>query len=140
MPRLSPSLLRRARLISPYLAALLPACRDLPSAAAELRWIREHAVGGPAGLAARLVRRRARGEPLQYVLGTQPFGRLELACRPGVLIPRCVPKKSQPPSPPLFVSSSSSPKASEASGGSAARAKAITTLLPSAVFSRALRS
>lgn len=39
---------------------------------------------------ATLCHRRGKGEPLQYVLGTQPFGNLELMCRPGVLIPRCV--------------------------------------------------
>ncbi|KAK5100034.1 hypothetical protein LTR70_007996 [Exophiala xenobiotica] len=34
------------------------------------------------------VRRRSYAEPLQYILGTQPFGELELKCKPGVLIPR----------------------------------------------------
>jgi methylase of polypeptide subunit release factors len=34
------------------------------------------------------VKRRARGEPLQYILGTQPFGELEILCKPGVLVPR----------------------------------------------------
>ncbi|ERF69102.1 hypothetical protein EPUS_01058 [Endocarpon pusillum Z07020] len=34
------------------------------------------------------VKRREKGEPLQYILGTQPFGELEILCRPGVLIPR----------------------------------------------------
>lgn len=37
---------------------------------------------------ARLCARRGRGEPLQYVLGTQPFGPLEIQCASGVLIPR----------------------------------------------------
>lgn len=32
--------------------------------------------------------RRARLEPLQYILGTQPFGALSIKCRSGVLIPR----------------------------------------------------
>ncbi|KAJ5099146.1 hypothetical protein N7532_006147 [Penicillium argentinense] len=32
--------------------------------------------------------RRSRGYPLQYILGDQPFGNLEILCRPGVLIPR----------------------------------------------------
>ncbi|PVI03903.1 hypothetical protein DM02DRAFT_669457 [Periconia macrospinosa] len=36
----------------------------------------------------RLVRERAKGTPLQYLLGSEYFGDLELACRPGVLIPR----------------------------------------------------
>ena len=34
------------------------------------------------------MRRRAGGEPLQYILGTQPFGDLEILCKKGVLIPR----------------------------------------------------
>ncbi|EKM80684.1 hypothetical protein AGABI1DRAFT_55701 [Agaricus bisporus var. burnettii JB137-S8] len=34
------------------------------------------------------VRRRCLGEPLQYILGTQPFGPLNLLVRPPVLIPR----------------------------------------------------
>lgn len=37
-----------------------------------------------------MVRRRARGVPLQYILGDQPFGELEMLCRRGVLIPRLV--------------------------------------------------
>lgn len=35
-----------------------------------------------------LVLQRAAGRPLQYILGTEFFGDLEIACRPGVLIPR----------------------------------------------------
>ncbi|EPQ57293.1 S-adenosyl-L-methionine-dependent methyltransferase [Gloeophyllum trabeum ATCC 11539] len=35
-----------------------------------------------------MVVRRARGEPLQYILGTQPFGSLDILTRPPVLIPR----------------------------------------------------
>ncbi|KAI2629059.1 S-adenosyl-L-methionine-dependent methyltransferase [Hypomontagnella submonticulosa] len=109
MPRLPPSLLRRAHGISPHLAALLPACRDLGSARNELRWIREHVADITASrsrvrtvgalrngegtlheeaLLNRLCRRRGAGVPLQYVLGSQPFGDLEIKCRPGVLIPR----------------------------------------------------
>jgi len=97
MPRLAPSLVQRARRISPLAAVLLPACRDLPSALNELRWIREQVSSRrtetDAASAAeqrlwRLCRRRGRGEPLQYVLGTQPFGDLEIKCRKGVLIPR----------------------------------------------------
>jgi methylase of polypeptide subunit release factors len=37
---------------------------------------------------AELCARRARGEPLQYILGSQPFGPLDIRCEPGVLIPR----------------------------------------------------
>jgi release factor glutamine methyltransferase len=35
-----------------------------------------------------MVDRRISGEPLQYILGTQPFGSLELLVRPPTLIPR----------------------------------------------------
>ncbi|KAI2615885.1 S-adenosyl-L-methionine-dependent methyltransferase [Hypoxylon sp. NC1633] len=145
MPRLPPSLFRRAHNISPHLAALLPACRDLASARNELRWIREHVArvvglsdsqpqsrfqsrnrsssssdnprrvsasssasasaevsvsrkkATETGAAKRnkqnallrtLCRRRGAGVPLQYILGSQPFGDLDIRCRPGVLIPR----------------------------------------------------
>ncbi|RYP64792.1 hypothetical protein DL769_006537 [Monosporascus sp. CRB-8-3] len=118
MPRLPPSLIWRAHRISPHLAALLPACRDLASARNELRWIREHVSSSSISntttttttttqkenssstaqqqqqteeesrVVARLCRRRGRGVPLQYVLGLQPFGPLDIRCRPGVLIPR----------------------------------------------------
>ncbi|KAF6241405.1 hypothetical protein HO173_000115 [Letharia columbiana] len=35
-----------------------------------------------------MCRSRARGKPLQYILGSQPFGEVEILCRRGVLIPR----------------------------------------------------
>ena len=35
-------------------------------------------------------RERSRGVPLQYILGSQPFGAVDVLCRRGVLIPRCV--------------------------------------------------
>ena len=95
MPRLPLSLIRKAHSVSPHAAALLPACRDLSSALTELRWIREHirSTRSSSPEEARLVRLcqiRGKGVPLQYVLGTQPFGQLDLKCRPGVLIPRYV--------------------------------------------------
>ncbi|KAJ4389404.1 hypothetical protein N0V93_006872 [Gnomoniopsis smithogilvyi] len=97
MPRISPSLLSRAYRISPHAATLLPTCRELPSALNELRWIREHVAQqlkpkDPERQVASLCRRRGRGEPLQYVLGSQPFGNLDILCRPGVLIPRPEPE------------------------------------------------
>ncbi|KAI0966668.1 S-adenosyl-L-methionine-dependent methyltransferase [Xylaria arbuscula] len=159
MPRLAPSLFRRAGSISPHLATLLPACRTIASAQTELRWIRRHVLDKTCpppssrhgtnnndykthtlcrrkkenprprrrrgirirveqhwpmtttpsahgsrnnnsgkgtttrgdkteDLLTRLVARRGAGEPLQYVLGTQPFGDLEVLCAKGVLIPR----------------------------------------------------
>ena len=105
MPRLSPSLLIKAARQSKHLPALLVECRDLPSAQNELRWLTAFAAettkyDDPSHKRhqdARLsfkqqltsyVRRRNRGEPLQYILGNQPFGDLEILCRKHVLIPR----------------------------------------------------
>jgi len=103
MPRLSNALLRHARTINPLLALLLRPCRDLPSAHNELRWLREHVnerlvrrfgdeKDVPEQLRRRCVvnlcRQRATGVPLQYLLGSQPFGDLDVLCRKGVLIPR----------------------------------------------------
>ncbi|KAL2268569.1 hypothetical protein VTJ83DRAFT_3415 [Remersonia thermophila] len=94
MPRLPPSLFWRARKdISPFAPVLLPVCRDLTSTANELRWIREHVRDTPSPVPDQLrvwdlVEKRGKGVPLQYVLGNQPFGDLDIRCRPGVLIPR----------------------------------------------------
>ncbi|HYP23513.1 MAG TPA: peptide chain release factor N(5)-glutamine methyltransferase [Actinomycetota bacterium] len=55
------------------------------SAEAEARWIEQGAGGRDVD---ELVRRRLAGEPLQYVLGTAAFRRLELKVGPGVFIPR----------------------------------------------------
>lgn len=92
MPRIQPSLLRRANRLSPHLASLLPACRDLASAQNELRWIKSHV---DETWSQRklwhlndLCQKRRRGVPLQYILGSQPFGALDIKCKPGVLIPR----------------------------------------------------
>jgi methylase of polypeptide subunit release factors len=102
MPRLPTLLLRHARAQEPLLVPLLRTCRDINSARNEFRWLKEYVEqdlikkGLPAeGLVARqylrkLCHERARGKPLQYILGTEYFGELELLCRPGVLIPRLV--------------------------------------------------
>ncbi|PHH91824.1 hypothetical protein CDD83_10173 [Cordyceps sp. RAO-2017] len=92
MPRLPPWLFRQAKQQSPNLAALVPACRSLESARNELRWIQEHVrktvQARRRQTLAKLCRDRGRGVPLQYILGSQPFGHLDIRCRPGVLIPR----------------------------------------------------
>lgn len=92
MPRISPWLFRKARRHSVHAVTLLPACRDLQSAINELRWIREYVNAttrkNQATRLLSLCRGRGRGVPLQYILGSQPFGSLEIKCRPGVLIPR----------------------------------------------------
>ncbi|RMY53794.1 hypothetical protein D0863_13838 [Hortaea werneckii] len=96
MPRLSPSLFRKASAFGSNVSRLLPVCRDIPSAQNELRWLDEHATHlvkrgqheDRKTCLRRLVRRRAHGEPLQYILGSEYFGDLEIKCRTGVLIPR----------------------------------------------------
>ena len=100
MLRLKSSLLRRARNLHPLLPRLLRPCRDLNLAQNELRWLREHALelenetrsrskhNGWYQKLRRLCREREKGKPLQYVLGSQPFGDLEILCRKDVLIPR----------------------------------------------------
>ncbi|ATZ48076.1 Bcmtq1 [Botrytis cinerea B05.10] len=96
MPRLSHALLRRAYNISPLLPLVLRETRSLSSAINELRWLREHVDKTMSHRVPsqkwrtllKLCQRRAIGEPLQYILGTQPFGELEIQCQPGVLIPR----------------------------------------------------
>ncbi|OSX66470.1 hypothetical protein POSPLADRAFT_1043898 [Postia placenta MAD-698-R-SB12] len=60
------------------------------SAALELKWMKQ-ALDAPAPAPTTLeemLARRVAGEPLQYILGTQPFGPLNLLVRPPVLIPR----------------------------------------------------
>jgi release factor glutamine methyltransferase len=56
------------------------------SAAAEARWLVEEAAD-PRALRA-MVARRVAGEPLQYVVGWAPFGRLRLRVGRGVFVPR----------------------------------------------------
>lgn len=85
MPRISPKLARLARQNSPLLPPLLRATRTLESAKNELRWIQNEL---PQHQWSSAIARRARMEPLQYILGSQPFGSLEIGCEPGVLIPR----------------------------------------------------
>ena len=93
MPRTPPWLFRQARRHSPHAATLLLACKSLPLALNELRWIREYVDlnTNPAQREHRLhtlCRQRGQGVPLQYVLKSQPFGPLDMKCKPGVLIPR----------------------------------------------------
>lgn len=52
----------------------------------ELKWMRQTAASDAQLV--QMVDRRTRGEPLQYILGTQPFGPLDIIVRPPVLIPR----------------------------------------------------
>lgn len=101
MPRIPYATLLRAQKISPFLPPVLRATRDLPSAIRELRWLVEHLQERNKGKSLsssqekkqllKLCKRREKSEPLQYILGSQPFGPLDIICRWGVLIPRYVP-------------------------------------------------
>ncbi|KAJ4001586.1 S-adenosyl-L-methionine-dependent methyltransferase [Lentinula boryana] len=54
----------------------------------ELRWLKRAALDSNRSLES-LIQRRLNHEPLQYIIGTQPFGALDnLRVRPPVLIPR----------------------------------------------------
>ena len=98
MPRLSPHQLRAAHNRDLLLPLLLRACRDLPSAASELRWLRERVntlqpndnsrPQRKANHLRKLCLQRSSQKPLQYILGDTPFGDLSIQCKPGVLIPR----------------------------------------------------
>ncbi|KAI9831986.1 MAG: hypothetical protein M1826_002715 [Phylliscum demangeonii] len=108
MPRLAWPPIHQLQCENPLLVGLYQVCRQAQDARNELRWLREHAVRTAAEAKAhpspkrkgqarpvrwrtllrRYVAQRRRGRPLQYVLGSQPFGELEILCRPGVLIPR----------------------------------------------------
>jgi release factor glutamine methyltransferase len=64
------------------------------SAAAEADWLLEEAAEPQGGAPVNrdqlraMVARRVAGEPLQYVIGWAPFGRLRLGVGPGVFVPR----------------------------------------------------
>lgn len=85
MPRISPLLVREARRLSPLLPPILRAVPSVAAAYQELRWIKQEL---PPSQWKQAAMRRGRNEPLQYILGTQPFGELLIDCIPGVLIPR----------------------------------------------------
>jgi methylase of polypeptide subunit release factors len=95
MPRLHPRTLHHARKIDLLLPLVLQATRDLSSGKNELRWLKEHIAaqhGVHTNLWTQKLRKachdRSRGKPLQYILGSEYFGDLEIECRKGVLIPR----------------------------------------------------
>jgi methylase of polypeptide subunit release factors len=99
MPRIPLSVILKARRENILLPILLKECRTIDSARNELRWLRERAVRDSQSHPSKIEWRgqlksmcqlRSRGYPLQYILGDQPFGDLEILCRKGVLIPRFV--------------------------------------------------
>lgn len=108
MPRLPTKLILKAYKENPLLVHLIKECRILEQARNELRWLHEGAVAKVANTKEslgeldshitrkwqkelrRMCTERGRGKPLQYILGDQPFGELEMKCQKGVLIPRSV--------------------------------------------------
>ncbi|KAL7666201.1 peptide chain release factor N(5)-glutamine methyltransferase [[Candida] zeylanoides] len=85
MARISPSLVRAAAQRSPLLPWFLRATGSLDAAQRELGWVEAEL---PRSRWRAAARRRHALEPLQYILGSQPFGALTLECRRGVLVPR----------------------------------------------------
>lgn len=83
--RVSPKTIRQARSINRYLPLLLRPNKTIESAQRELSWIKSEL---PVANWHNAIIRRSHYEPLQYILGTQPFGELDIICKPGVLIPR----------------------------------------------------
>ncbi|KAJ5985128.1 hypothetical protein N7499_008594 [Penicillium canescens] len=98
MPRIPFSMILKAHQEDHLLPLLLKECRTIDSARNELRWLRERAVRDSQSLSIfksgwrtrlrSMCQLRSRGYPLQYILGDQPFGDLEILCKKGVLIPR----------------------------------------------------
>ncbi|KAI0305434.1 S-adenosyl-L-methionine-dependent methyltransferase [Multifurca ochricompacta] len=79
----------------PQLVTKLASQIGTVSARLELKWLMQaiHFAENSRGcriqsLLATMLSRRVRGEPIQYILGTQPFGHLNILTRPPVLIPR----------------------------------------------------
>ncbi|CDS07271.1 hypothetical protein LRAMOSA01220 [Lichtheimia ramosa] len=78
-----------------WIRRLLPTCeQNVSLARRHLQWIKEKATDQATGAIAipavnSAIRDRVLfDKPLQYVLGTQPFGELDIVTRPPVLIPR----------------------------------------------------
>jgi methylase of polypeptide subunit release factors len=104
MSRIAPTIIKKAaQRIDPYLSLLLKEAGTIKAARNELRWLKEHVESSktldcnyiapqkpPHDPLLELCKRRSKSEPLQYILGSQPFGELDILCEPGVLIPRRV--------------------------------------------------
>ena len=82
--RISPRTIRQASKV-PLLKYFLAANRTLENAKQELKWVQQELPPQKWTWAAK---RRLRLVPLQYILGSQPFGELTILCKENVLIPR----------------------------------------------------
>ncbi|KAG2355185.1 hypothetical protein BDR07DRAFT_1453767 [Suillus spraguei] len=58
------------------------------TATRELKWMKQTLIASHSPTLPAMLQRRLNGEPLQYILGTTPFGPLDLLTRPPTLIPR----------------------------------------------------
>lgn len=86
MPRISPGVYHQLPTRFLRLSKLLlPTCRTLEQTSNELQWIQSEL---PTNQWLQACQRRNRKAPLQYILGSQPFGSIDIKCQPGVLIPR----------------------------------------------------
>lgn len=83
--RIKPSVWYSLLSKDPYLAAIYLGVRDLNHAGSELQWMKQELPRQKLRHACNL---RSRGYPLQYILGSQPFGHFDIKCVPEVLIPR----------------------------------------------------
>ncbi|KKA01634.1 Mitochondrial N(5)-glutamine methyltransferase HuMTQ1 [Hanseniaspora uvarum DSM 2768] len=87
--RINRQLIRKAYDINPLLPYLLPQCRTIENASNELRWLKDYFISKPPAQLKKACIKRYNGMPLQYILGTQPFGKdLNILCKKNVLIPR----------------------------------------------------
>lgn len=91
--RISPKTVWKAFQKDPLLPLLLPECRTIENSITELKWIKEnfnnnYTKKDRLNLIKKSCLKRQKHYPLQYILGDQPFGKLDILCRPGVLIPR----------------------------------------------------
>ncbi|CDO70595.1 hypothetical protein BN946_scf184656.g10 [Trametes cinnabarina] len=102
--------------------------RAIQDARNELRWMKQALESPPKGIhpsatsLQEMVDRRVRHEPLQYILGSVPFGPLHIVCRPPVLIPRMETEDWRPTSPTSSVPRRPSPARSASSTSAPARA------------------
>lgn len=85
MFRSSRSLFQAATKDAKLLELLIPACKTLESASQELNWIKNEL---PKQQWLKACTDRSNLVPLQYILGSQPFGHLDIKCKRNVLIPR----------------------------------------------------
>ncbi|CAH2350432.1 mitochondrial MRF1 N(5)-glutamine methyltransferase Mtq1p [[Candida] railenensis] len=85
MARISPRLIKDAYSISPLLPYFLRANPNISLAKQELKWVQEEL---PQSEWRKAARSRHNLYPLQYILGSQPFGSLDIICKEKVLIPR----------------------------------------------------